>query len=331
MFRSLLLLLLISLAILPGAYGSAHAAGETSYIVTVSDRPDEKAVFATVESLDVIPARTRISGTIAELKTSEGDRVEQGQVIALTSDSKNALRIRALNAQITAAKAEQANADTELSRAQDLFKRGILPKSKLDIATTRADVAKGQIRSLLANRSVILEQVREGQVIAPMAGRVLSVPVTTGAVVLPGETVALIAAENYVLRLALPERDARHIKIGGKIRVDESLIDGSNSKNGTIIRVYPQIREGKVIADAQVDGLGDFFVGERMRVWVPTLPRNAIFIPADLIYSQFGVDTVLLRKPDGTSTRLVVQPGRQIGDQIEILSGLVAGDELLKP
>ena len=39
---------------------------------------DEKAVFATVESINTVPARARIGGTIGELLVDEGDMVEAG-------------------------------------------------------------------------------------------------------------------------------------------------------------------------------------------------------------------------------------------------------------
>ncbi len=307
------------------------SSSEESFIVQSSTQPDEKSVFATIESLDVIPARTRVSGTIAELKTAEGDLVKAGQVLALISDNKNALRIRAANAQIAAQRAEKNNADTELTRARDLFERGILPKSKLDAATARAKTAAGQMRSLSANRNVISQTVREGEVLAPISGRVLRVPVTAGTVVLPGEVMAMIAAENYILRLQIPERHARAIQIGGTIRVDASLLDGTNNTSAKIIKVYPQIREGKVIADAHVNGLGDFFVGERVRVWVPVAARNTILIPAMYLTNRFGLDLVTLRAKDGSSREIIVQRGRQIGDMIEILAGLGTGDEVIAP
>ncbi len=306
-------------------------AQDDSFLVTTQQQPDEKSVFATVESLDVIPARTRIAGTVAELKIIEGDRVERGQIIALISDDKNALRIRSINAQIAAARAENANAQTELDRANDLFDRGIIPKNRLDAAIAAAKVTGNQVKSLTANRNIVSQQVREGQVLAPNAGRVLSVPVTAGTVVLPGESVALVATENYVLRLQLPERHARFMKNGAKIRVDGSLVDGANSMGGEIIRVYPQIRGGKVVADAKVSGLGDYFVGERVRVWVPTKTREVILIPTHLVVTRFGVDLVNLIREDGTQTQIVVQVGRQIDDHFEVLSGLQAGDRIAAP
>ena len=52
---------------------------------TVGLRPiaDQKAVFATVESPNAVPARTRIGGTLASLSVRQGDPVNQGQVIAV--------------------------------------------------------------------------------------------------------------------------------------------------------------------------------------------------------------------------------------------------------
>ena len=40
---------------------------------------DEKAVFSTVESISVVPARSRIGGTVAQLHVREGDAVTRGQ------------------------------------------------------------------------------------------------------------------------------------------------------------------------------------------------------------------------------------------------------------
>ena len=49
---------------------------------------DQKAVFATVESPRIVPARARIGGTVAELAVKEGDPVKLGQVVAVVGDEK---------------------------------------------------------------------------------------------------------------------------------------------------------------------------------------------------------------------------------------------------
>lgn len=319
-------LLALALAVMSA---SSALAANAPFQVKVEDRPDEKSVFATVESKDVIPARSRLNGTVAELMVTEGDQVKQGQVIALISDAKNALRIRSINAQIDALKAQQTNANTELARAKDLFSRGIIPKSRLDSAQANADVINNQVKSQVANRNVVSQQVAEGKVLAPADGRVLSVPLTVGTVVMPGEAIATITAGNYILRMAVPERHARFMKVGDTVRVDGSLMDDKTAAEGKIAKVYPQIQDGKVIADADVAGLGDYFVGERVRVWVPVQARKAIMVPEEYVTTRYGLDFAWVKNKDGSYEEVVVQRGRDQGKEVEVLTGLQPGDELV--
>ena len=71
---------------------------ETPFTVSLRPLADEKAVFATVESPNVVPARTRIGGTLASLSVRQGDAVKQGQVIAVVADDKLLMHIRSLDA-----------------------------------------------------------------------------------------------------------------------------------------------------------------------------------------------------------------------------------------
>lgn len=315
---------------------SQAALGQEIYIAAPQMVADEKAVFATVESANVVPARARIGGTVATLAVKEGDRVEQGQVLAGIGDEKIALQIRALDAQIAAAAAQLAQAQTDLSRAESLIERGVISKSRLDEARTAHKVAANLHRSRVAERSVLAEQLAQGNVLSPAAGRVLTVPVTAGTVVMAGEPVAIIAEENFVLRLRVPERHARFLKAGDPVRIDADELGEAGPRFGTIRLVYPQIEDGRVIADADVSGLGDYFVGQRIRVWVSGGQRQAFVIPQSLVTTRFGVDYVRLQAAGGTVIDVPVQRGRALPrpdqvDGIEILSGLKAGDRLVRP
>jgi multidrug efflux pump subunit AcrA (membrane-fusion protein) len=52
-----------------------RALAQDTFTVEPKTVADEKAVFATVESANVVPARARIGGTVAELSVKEGDEV----------------------------------------------------------------------------------------------------------------------------------------------------------------------------------------------------------------------------------------------------------------
>ena len=311
------------------------AAAEDTVTVRPIDLADEKAVFSTVESAAIEPARTRIGGTVAALSVREGDHVERGQIVAIVGDEKLALQMKSLDAQIAGLEAQVSQAQTDLTRAEDLFAKGIAPKTRLDEARTAFNVATNLRNARVAERSVIQQQLTEGNVLAPTSGRVLRVPLRAGTVVLPGEPVAQIAEQNFVLRLRVPERHAGFLKAGDPVRVDAEELGESDARFGTIKLVYPQIEDGRVVADANVEGLGDYFVGRRIRVWVSAGERTAIVIPASLVTTRFGVDYVRLRK-GATTIDVPIQRGRDLPrpdmpDGLEILSGLSAGDQLVRP
>ncbi|MBP7251905.1 MAG: efflux RND transporter periplasmic adaptor subunit [Alphaproteobacteria bacterium] len=297
---------------------------------------DEKAVFATVESANVVPARARIGGTIVELKIKQGDRVERDQVIATVGDQKIGLQIQSLEAQARAAQAEVDQTRLDLDRAEKLVQQGYATKARVEQLRTAHNVAINNLKSQTAQQSVVQQQQTEGKILAPTAGRVLTVPITAGTVIMAGEPVATIAEQNYILRLSVPERHAAFIKAGDAIRVDGSDLGLSATQSGTIKLIYPKIENGRLQADAVLNGVGDYFVGERVRVWVSTGTRKALAIPGDYITTQNGIDFIQLKQSDSTVIEVPVQRGHvltlpDLPVSIEILSGLKVGDTLVHP
>jgi RND family efflux transporter MFP subunit len=317
------------------ALGTSSALAET-FTVASQVVSDEKAVFATVESRNVGPARARIGGTVVALAIKQGDEVTEGQVVATVADEKLLLQIKSLDAQIAGLEAQLAQVQADLSRAEDLFSKGTIPKTRLDEARTAFNVASNSHRSKVAEKAVIEQQMAEGKVFAPISGRVLTVPVTVGTVTLSGEAVATIAEKDFVLRLRVPERHALFLKAGDSVRVDSEALDTNGAAFGAITLVYPQIQDGRVVADAKVSGLGDYFVGERILVWVSSGSRTTVMVPAPYILTRFGVDYARLQGQDRGVIDVPVQRGRdlprpEMPDGLEILSGLKAGDVLVRP
>jgi len=312
------------------------ALAEQAFVVAPKTVADEKAVFATVESTNVVPARARIGGTVVGLAVKEGDGVKQGQILATVGDEKLALQMKSLDAQIAGLESQLAQTQADLTRGEDLFSRGTIPKTRLDEARTAFNVASNALKSRTAERSVIQQQVTEGSVLAPTSGRVLKVPVTSGTVILAGESVATVAEQNFVLRLRVPERHAQFLKAGDSVRIDGEELGKSGAQFGTVRLVYPQIEDGRVTADATVAGLGDYFVGERIRVWVSAGERTSFIVPGSFITTRFGIDYARIGKDATSAIDVPVQRGRNLPrpdmpDALEILSGLKTGDVLVQP
>jgi len=304
------------------------ATAQSPLIVAPTMVQDQRPIFATVESVREVEARARIQGTLTRLAVREGDAVAAGQVIAVVEDPKHPLQLAALDARLGALAAQRRQAMQELERTRSLRATGTATQARLEDAQTALDVVDGQVAATEAERAVVAQQQREGEVLAPQAGRVLRVRATTGAVAMPGEPVATIATDRYVLRLRLPERHARFLRQGDAVRVGaRGLAAGGALGEGRITLVYPELQQGQVLADAEVAGLGDFFVGERVAVTIQADSRPAILIPRDLLVAGPGIDLV---RVEGRGL-VPVQRGPARGEEIEILSGLVAGDVLVRP
>jgi hypothetical protein len=164
----------------------------------------------------------------------------------------------------------------------------------------------------------------------------LTVPLTTGSVVLNGDTIATIGEQPFMLRLRVPERHAASLSVGDPIRLDPQQLAAGEAASGTITLIYPSIEQGRVVADARVADLGSYFVGDRVRVWINAGARPGFIVPAGFVETRFGLDYVRLRRADSTVIEAPVQRGQSnagttLENGLEILSGVAAGDVLVKP
>lgn len=287
-----------------------------------------KAVYGRIEARDRIPARARLGGTLVRLDVAEGDVVTAGQPLAMIVDEKLAFRLSAVAAQRDSLAAQLTNAETELQRGEDLLARGVTTVQRLDGLRTQVDVLRGQIAAVDAESRAVEQQAAEGAVPAPVAGRVLDVPVAAGAVVMPGEPIAQIGGGGLFLRLAVPERHATALNEGDTIQIDGP--DGPAT--GRLARVYPLIENGRVIADVEVDGLSDRFVDARLLVRLPVDQRTALVVPATALITRSGLDFVATEVAGAEVLRAVVPGSRHMIDGaevVEILSGLQAGDAVV--
>lgn len=310
----------------------AHAAERAT--VALVDIDDIKDVVATVESVRTPTARARLSGTVESLEVVEGDQVKAGQVLATIVDAKQPQQIAAYDAKLVAYEAKLALLKTELDRIRALRQTGAAPQSRLDDAETELRVTNAEIAATRAERAVVIQAQTDGRVLAPADGRVLRVQATAGQVIMNGEPLFTLATAAYVLKLRLPERHARFMKVGDAIYAAERGLGAAGAgglATGRITKVYPELTNGQVVADAEVAGLGNFFVGERVRVAVSTGKRAAHVLPANLVIHRAGLT---FARVEGVG-EVPVQTGRPVAGTadgaIEILTGLRAGDVVLAP
>ena len=289
-----------------------------------------KSVFGRVEARDMIPARSRIGGVVVEITVEEGDTVAKDDVIATIRDEKLDLQLDAVQSQIDALSSQLENARAELKRGEDLLERGVTTAQRLDALRTQVEVLENQIDATRAQKSVVEQQAAEGAVLSPLGGKVLNVPITSGTVIMPGEVVAQIGGGGFFLRLAVPERHAAHLKEGAEIMVGENGAETT----GRLAKVYPNIENGRVIADVEIADLNSDFVNARVLVRLPVGTREAVIVPETALTTRMGLDFVTVQGADGAPVQRTVIPGaHSLHDGtavVEILSGLSGGETLVE-
>ena len=304
------------------------AAFAENYIVKPIHVTDWKAVYGRIETRDRIAARARLGGTVMSISVAEGDAVKAGQKLAVIVDDKLAFQLAAMQAQRNGISAQLESAEADLARTVELQKQGVATLQRLQNQQAQVDALRNQITSLEAQADVITQSQAEGEVLAPMDGRVLDVPLAKGAVVMPGEVVALVGGGGTYLRLAVPERLAGDMHENDPIRIEGP--DGQ--AQGRLARVYPLIENGRVIADVEVEGLSDRFVDARVLVHIPVGKRQALMVPNSALVTRDGVDMVATAHGEDISFRAVVSGNSQeVNGQpmIEILSGIRADDAVV--
>jgi multidrug efflux pump subunit AcrA (membrane-fusion protein) len=275
---------------------------------------DIKPVPATLTTRDMAEARARISGTLVALSVKEGDLVRQGQMIGRIRDDRLTLQTGAFDAQVAAAAAEAARAQADLARTRDLFSHGVYAQARLDQVEAQAKAANANLSAARAQRGASAELGAQGAILAPATGRVLVADVPVGSVVMPGQSIARITAGPLVVRIELPEGQARALKVGDFVDLAAEDLRGAAAR-GTISQIYPSMP-------------GDL-IGQRVRAAVRIGERQAIVIPRRYVSTRFGVDYARLVGTDGAISESPIQTRASVtADTVEVLSGLRLGDIL---
>jgi RND family efflux transporter MFP subunit len=320
--RGLLGALALGLSLVP-------ALAETPYQVSLQQVTDWKSVYGVIQTRREVPARARLGGTLETLDIVEGETVDAGQVLGRVVDVSLQFQLAANAAQLEALQSQLTNAQSELTRGEELLERGVTTVQRIDGLRTQVEVLQNQIVGVEAEGRVISQRLSEGDVLAPIAGRVLRVPVAAGAVVMPGEQVAMIGGGGLFLRLAVPERHAPMLSEGDLIEIDT----GTGAATGRLARIYPQIENGRVLADVEVEGLDARFVDARVLVRLPIGTRDAILVPEEAITHRFGLDYLSVGETDPREVVVQIGESHDIDGQamIEILAGLAEGDVVVLP
>jgi membrane fusion protein (multidrug efflux system) len=263
-----------------------------------------------------------MGGYIEKVSVKEGQEVKKGDVLARVDSETHATRLQ--SAQI-----EKRAAERELARTKKLGEA--IPAAEMDTAEDRVERAGATLRELqlAATRSVIN---------APFSGVVVQVDAEQGEVAPAGMPLfRLVQLEPVHVSIALSDRDMALAAVGmpaqvelaaragvyeGKVvqlsqaanlktRSFEALVEVENADRALLPGMIAQVSLTSGTADGQQDPSGDKLLISQD--WVVTKPDAVgVFVAQD-----------------GKAVWKTVELGTVMRRQVEVKSGLSAGDELI--
>ena len=141
-----------------------------------------------------------------------GSWVRAGQVLAVVDRSVQAQQAAQLAAQVEAARANAALAQSNYERAVALQGRGFVSKAEIDSKKAARDAAYAQVRVAQAQLGATRAQIGQLNVVAPAAGLILARNVEVGQIVSPGSGALFRLAEGgqMEMRAQLVAAGPRH-------------------------------------------------------------------------------------------------------------------------
>ena len=180
-------------------------------------------------------------GRVIRVLVDAGSWVRAGQVLAVIDRSVQTEQAAQQAAQIAAAKANAALAQSDYDRAIALQGRGFISKAEIDAKKAARDAAFAQVRVAEAQLGATRAQIGQLNVNAPSAGLVLARNVELGQIVGPGSGALFRLAEGgeMEMKAQLAQQDLAFVHVGMPAQVTPIGSDASIA--GTVWQVAPVI------------------------------------------------------------------------------------------
>ena len=191
-------------------------------------------------------------GRVIAVLADAGSWVHAGQTLAVVDRSVETQTAAQQAAQVAAAKANAALAQSDYDRAIALQGRGFVSKAEIDAKRAARDAATAQVRVAQAQLAGTRAQIGRLNVVAPTAGLILARSVEVGQIVSPGSGALFRLAENgqMEMRAQLSQQDLANIHVGMVAQV--TPVGSDHSFAGTVWQVAPVIDPQSRLGDVRI-------------------------------------------------------------------------------
>lgn len=250
-----------------------------------------------------------------------GDKVKAGDVIVVVENEEyvNSIRIETqkLNMDISKSEYEKQNS---------LYQKGGVTLREM------SDAEVSYLNSKFDYESSLM-QLEKMKVIAPFDGYIVSLPYFTDGVKNPSSTVVckLMAYQNMVMSISLPEKYLPTVKVGQKARITNYNVV-NDTLDATITQLSPAIDENTRTFEGvlSVDNSKlSFRPGMFVKVCIETQRKDSVIvIPLDVIRKNRRGQVVYVVDRLTANEKQVIT-GIESGDYVEVIKGLEIGERLV--
>jgi membrane fusion protein (multidrug efflux system) len=311
---------------------SAAPAGPLAPVRAVSEEVTEQA-SGTVASSRHTTVSSKILARIDDIRVRAGDPVEAGDVLVVLDARDLQAREREAQDAATAARSRLALARTELERVQKLFASGVASRRDLDRVVSDDQVAEAEAQRAGQRVQDTQVAVSHAEIRAPVGGVVVDRLAQPGDTAAPGVPLLRIY-DPKSLRLEAPVREslAEHLAVGQHVHV---WIDAVHARmDAEIEEIVPQAEPGArtFLVKAGIPPDARIFAGMFGRLEVPAGHRERLEVPAAAV-DRIGQLSFVTAVGEGghTERRLVTTGAEDESGNVEVLSGLQAGEQVQLP
>jgi RND family efflux transporter MFP subunit len=274
-----------------------------------------EAVVGTVRPKLSAIIEAKVSGRIIEMLVVPGQIVTNGQSLVRL----DAQEIRSRHEQAAAA-LEQAQND--LKRFAALLEQKILSQSEFD--TTQAKYRVAAATEMEAR--TMLDYTR---ISAPFGGVITRKHADVGDQAMPGKAILQMENPNALrLEADVPEALIGNVKLGDQLSVRIASVTGDVS--GTVAELSPaaDANSRTFLVKLNLPNVAGLRSGQFGRVAVPVgeVETIRVLFRAVLLRGQMELIFVVA---NGRAQMRLVKTGRHVGDDIEIVSGLNPGEQIV--
>ena len=314
-----------------------------------------------IQAITETPVLARSSGYIRKRYADIGDRVKPGQVLVEIEAPELQQQIKQATAAIEQSQSsvQQAEAALQQGRAnlglaqvtserwKKLLAKGAVSRQDSDtydaqFAAQQANVqalekavsaARSNVSAQEANLARLNELLGYLTVRAPFAGVVTVRNVDEGTLVTEGSTLLFRIAQTDRLRIYLnvPQSDASSVRVGQQATLQIPDLPGRKfpaTVTRTASALDPSSRTLLVEVQAPNPN-GDLLPGMYAQVDLAVPRKNpALLIPSDTLVMRSDGPQVAVVSADGVVHYSRIQLGRDLGDHLEVLSGLEPGQQM---